>query len=269
MSDAVAHADAHGHAPRRAPSGAAASVRDDGAAEGSRRPRHVDLSAHRNPVFRWAVHGLHALPDVVPRRVRGRELLDHALLGRAQHGRPHRQLADHGAGVRAAQTNKRKATVGWLILTMLLGLGLSRRQGHRVRRQVRAPSRARARFRLGRAGPRGGAHSGEPRRVLAATSRNFQQHTQIFFSLYFTMTGLHALHMIIGIALMMVITWMAWQGQVRRALLHAGRDERPLLALRRHRLDLSVPAPLPHRSVLILPCRTVSSVKSTSASSSR
>ena len=27
------------------------------------------------------------------------------------------------------------------------------------------------------------------------------------------MTGLHALHMIIGIGLMMVITWMAWKGK--------------------------------------------------------
>jgi cytochrome c oxidase subunit 3 len=40
-----------------------------------------------------------------------------------------------------------------------------------------------------------------------------QQYTQIFFSLYFTMTGLHALHMIIGVGLMCVITWMAWTGK--------------------------------------------------------
>ena len=37
--------------------------------------------------------------------------------------------------------------------------------------------------------------------------------TQIFFSLYFAMTGLHALHMIIGVGLMIVITWMAWKGK--------------------------------------------------------
>jgi len=36
---------------------------------------------------------------------------------------------------------------------------------------------------------------------------------QIYFSLYFTMTGLHALHMIIGIGLMAVITWMAYKGK--------------------------------------------------------
>jgi cytochrome c oxidase subunit 3 len=38
-------------------------------------------------------------------------------------------------------------------------------------------------------------------------------HAQIFFSLYFAMTGLHALHMIIGVGLMMVITWMSYKGR--------------------------------------------------------
>ena len=33
------------------------------------------------------------------------------------------------------------------------------------------------------------------------------RHAQIFFSLYFVMTGLHALHMIIGLGIM---TWMLW-----------------------------------------------------------
>jgi cytochrome c oxidase subunit 3 len=33
------------------------------------------------------------------------------------------------------------------------------------------------------------------------------KHAQIFFSLYFVMTGLHALHMIIGLGIM---TWMLW-----------------------------------------------------------
>ncbi len=38
-------------------------------------------------------------------------------------------------------------------------------------------------------------------------------HAQLFFSLYFVMTGLHALHMVIGIGVMAVLTWMAWQGR--------------------------------------------------------
>ena len=36
---------------------------------------------------------------------------------------------------------------------------------------------------------------------------------EIFISLYFAMTGLHALHMLIGFVLMSVITWMAWKGR--------------------------------------------------------
>jgi cytochrome c oxidase subunit 3 len=41
----------------------------------------------------------------------------------------------------------------------------------------------------------------------------FQDTAQIYFSLYFALTGLHATHMIVGIAIMAVITWMAWKGQ--------------------------------------------------------
>jgi cytochrome c oxidase subunit 3 len=38
-------------------------------------------------------------------------------------------------------------------------------------------------------------------------------HAQIFFSLYFGMTGLHALHMIIGIPILLAIAWMASRGK--------------------------------------------------------
>lgn len=34
---------------------------------------------------------------------------------------------------------------------------------------------------------------------------------QLFFSIYFMMTGIHALHMIVGIGIMLVILAMAWQ----------------------------------------------------------
>ena len=36
---------------------------------------------------------------------------------------------------------------------------------------------------------------------------------QIFYSLYFAMTGLHALHMIIGIPILLVLAWMAHRGR--------------------------------------------------------
>jgi cytochrome c oxidase subunit 3 len=36
---------------------------------------------------------------------------------------------------------------------------------------------------------------------------------QIYYSLYFALTGLHATHMIIGIVIMAVIAWMSWKGK--------------------------------------------------------
>lgn len=38
------------------------------------------------------------------------------------------------------------------------------------------------------------------------------QQVQLFFSLYFAMTGLHAAHMVIGIGVLAVLTIMAWRG---------------------------------------------------------
>ena len=36
---------------------------------------------------------------------------------------------------------------------------------------------------------------------------------QLFFSLYFVMTGMHALHMLIGLGVLTVLTWQAWRGR--------------------------------------------------------
>jgi cytochrome c oxidase subunit 3 len=41
----------------------------------------------------------------------------------------------------------------------------------------------------------------------------FGQTAQLYFSLYFAMTGLHATHMIIGIGIMAVIAWQAGRGK--------------------------------------------------------
>ena len=114
--------------------------------------------------------------------------------------------------VRAAQTNKRQATVNWLILTMVLGLVFL---GVKVieyadkfeHHHVPGPN-----F-VWEAPGHEAAATHESTHPVSPDAPHFQQHTQIFFSLYFTMTGLHALHMIIGIGLMSVITWMAWKGR--------------------------------------------------------
>ena len=43
------------------------------------------------------------------------------------------------------------------------------------------------------------------------------RHAQIFFSLYFVMTGLHAAHMIIGIGVMVVMLWWSYRGIITEA----------------------------------------------------
>ena len=58
-----------------------------------------------------------------------------------------------------------------------------------------------------------GGRAGGEHRELSLSPEQLQQTTQLYFSLYFTMTGLHALHMIIGVGIMLVITWMAWKGK--------------------------------------------------------
>jgi cytochrome c oxidase subunit III len=126
--------------------------------------------------------------------------------------------------VRGAQTNKRKATVNWLILTMILGtvfLGVKvieyadKFEHH----HVPGPNFVWASEHAAPAAEGGAEHAAAPatavseHRQLSLSPDQLQGTTQLYFSLYFTMTGLHALHMIIGIGLMSVITWMAWKGR--------------------------------------------------------
>ena len=117
--------------------------------------------------------------------------------------------------VRSAQINQRKATVMWLIATMVLGtvfLGVKVIEYADKFEHHHVPGPAYAFIEPGHEpifelGPHG-------RELLERNSaESLNRTTQIFFSLYFTMTGLHALHMIIGIGLMCVITWMAWKGR--------------------------------------------------------
>jgi cytochrome c oxidase subunit 3 len=46
--------------------------------------------------------------------------------------------------------------------------------------------------------------------------KEYLQHAQIFFSLYFVMTGLHALHMIVGFGIMAVMLWWAGNGTITK-----------------------------------------------------
>ncbi len=119
--------------------------------------------------------------------------------------------------VRASQTNKRQATVNWLIATIILGsvfLGIKvyeyadKFEHH----HVPGPS-----FQFASEhGAEGAAHEVAPAEgghEVTMGPDQLQRTTQIFFSLYFVMTGLHALHMIVGIVILFIIAWMAHKGR--------------------------------------------------------
>ena len=63
---------------------------------------------------------------------------------------------------------------------------------------------------------------------------------QLFLSFYFGMTGMHALHMLIGIGLLSVLVRLAWRGRFSPDVLHAGGDHRPVLAFCRYCVDFSL-----------------------------
>ncbi len=94
--------------------------------------------------------------------------------------------------VRAAQTGFPRATVVWLLLTMALGLTFLVIKFFEYDHK----------FELN--------HVPGPNFVFEGPH---SQQVQIFLSLYFAMTGLHALHMVIGFGLLSVIAWMAHKGR--------------------------------------------------------
>ncbi len=94
--------------------------------------------------------------------------------------------------VHAAATGERRALMIFIVLTMVLGgifLGIKGVEYYDkiVHHHVPGPS-----FHFEGATP---------------------ERAQLFFSLYFAMTGLHALHMVIGLGIMATILVMAWRGR--------------------------------------------------------
>jgi cytochrome c oxidase subunit 3 len=95
--------------------------------------------------------------------------------------------------VHAAQLGQRKALMIFLILTMILGaafLGIKSVEYYHKFAEHHVPGPG---FQF---------------------EKEHLQHAQIFFSLYFVMTGLHAIHMIIGIGIMLVMLWWSYNGTI-------------------------------------------------------
>jgi len=95
--------------------------------------------------------------------------------------------------VRAAQTGHQKQIVGWLLGTMGLGLTFL------VIKYFEYADKF--------------EHAHVPGWLGGVFDPSLPRPTELYFSLYFVMTGLHATHMIIGFGIMAVITWMAWKGR--------------------------------------------------------
>jgi len=103
--------------------------------------------------------------------------------------------------VHAAALGQRKATAIWLVLTILLGgvfLGVKTVEYREKFVDHLVP----------------GPHFLAPAEAAHELKIDASQagEAQLYFSLYFGMTGLHALHMIIGIPILAGLAWRAWSG---------------------------------------------------------
>jgi cytochrome c oxidase subunit 3 len=98
--------------------------------------------------------------------------------------------------VHAAQLGRRRQIVGWLLATVVLGsvfLGVKVVEYKEKFDHHLVP------------GPRFSA-------VAIELTGDEAKRAEIYYSLYFGMTGLHASHMVVGIPIILVIAWLAHKG---------------------------------------------------------
>src|SRR5262249_47626867 len=95
--------------------------------------------------------------------------------------------------VHAAQLGRRQLVMTFLVLTMALGavfLGIKSVEYYHKFTEHHVPGPA---FQF---------------------EKEYFRQAQLFFSLYFMMTGLHALHMVIGFGIMLWMFWWTWRGTI-------------------------------------------------------
>jgi cytochrome c oxidase subunit 3 len=102
----------------------------------------------------------------------------------------------------AAQTARRGLMIAMLILTMLFGLAFLSIKGIEYRDKFEEHHVPGASFSFERV-----RVPGHPDQYANP------RHAEIFFALYFIMTGLHALHMVVGLGIFSWLLTMAWKGR--------------------------------------------------------
>jgi cytochrome c oxidase subunit 3 len=114
----------------------------------------------------------------------------------------------------AAQVNRRKQVVVYLIATMILGLVFLGVKAVEYADKFEHHHVPGANFVWSE-----GAHGEEGHAAPPPTPEQvaFAKHVQLFFSLYFIMTGLHAVHMICGIGVLAFLLVPSWKGRYNSA----------------------------------------------------
>ncbi len=99
--------------------------------------------------------------------------------------------------VRASALRKQSALVGWLIFTLIFGITFLAVKAYECKEK----------FELHHVPGFANFHLNGVEQQGAA---------QIFFALYFCMTGLHALHMVVGVGILSWLVWASKKGQFTR-----------------------------------------------------
>jgi cytochrome c oxidase subunit 3 len=110
--------------------------------------------------------------------------------------------------VHSSEVRNRKALITWLLATIVLGcafLGVKAVEYHEKWEKHHVPGLNFSVADFVTANPENPGDKPLP--------RDMAEKTQVYFSLYFAMTGMHALHMIIGVSLLVILTVGAWGGK--------------------------------------------------------
>jgi cytochrome c oxidase subunit 3 len=108
--------------------------------------------------------------------------------------------------VYSAQMRRRGALVMFLLFTIVLGFVFLGIKGVEWKAKFDSHHVPGANFSIEEF-----VHPTNPKAIALAP--DMAKKTQIFFSLYFLMTGMHALHMIIGVSLLFFLVWEARRGK--------------------------------------------------------